>query len=193
MKAIGCVIMAAGNSSRFPGNKLTAEFEGQPLFRRALEAVPPGVFSQVAVVTQYQQIADAAAEYGFHFLLNDRPEEGQSRTVVLGTQALQNCDAILFLVADQPLLRRETVRKVAEHWLAHPEYIVGAAHKGKRGNPCIFPKKFFPELLNLTGDVGGNAVIRAHPEYLRTVEVDSAELADIDTREALEALLSSEK
>ena len=37
---IGCLLMAAGNASRFGENKLTARFDGQSLFSRALEAIP---------------------------------------------------------------------------------------------------------------------------------------------------------
>ena len=47
---IGCLLMAAGNASRFGENKLTARFDGQSLFSRALEAIPAGVFVRVTVV-----------------------------------------------------------------------------------------------------------------------------------------------
>ena len=85
-----------------------------------------------------------------------------SRTIFLGTQAMLDCDAILYMVADQPLLQPNSVCAVAERWTREPDCIVGAAHNGKRGNPCIFPKKLFPELLALTGDTGGSRVIRQH-------------------------------
>lgn len=188
MKKIGCVIMAAGKSVRFGGNKLDAEFEGRPMFLHAFEAIPDGLFARVVVVTQYAQIMDCAARYGFQVLCNDQPEAGLSRTVAMGTQALEDCDAILFLVADQPLLRRATVERIVHCWLAHPESITGASHHGKRGNPCIFPREFFPELKAITGDRGGNTVIRAHEDRLRTVEVAESELTDVDTRQVLSTL-----
>ena len=59
---IGCVVMAAGNASRFGRNKLAAEVDGKTLLRRALEAVPPGRFCRVAVVTQYPETAEAARQ-----------------------------------------------------------------------------------------------------------------------------------
>ena len=61
-------------------------------------------------------------------------------------------------------------------------------HGGVRGNPCIFPARFFPELLALTGDVGGSRVIRAHEEALLLYEVDARQLSDVDTRASLDAL-----
>lgn len=182
---IGCLVMAAGNASRFRANKLAAEFEGKPLIERALEAVPKEMMAQVTVVTQYPQIEKLAKKRGFDSIRNEHPDWGISHTIRLGTQAMESCDAILYLVSDQPKLNRDSVRRVVEKWLAYPNCIVGAAHNGKRGNPCIFPKAFFSELMELREDHGGNQVIRAHPESLLTVEVAQGELTDVDTPEAL--------
>ena len=106
----------------------------------------------------------------------------------LGTEAMAGCGAILYQVADQPLLEQDTVRRELEYFRMHPDHIVGLAHNGVRGNPCIFPRKFFPELMALEGDVGGNVVIRAHPDALLLYETSAAELRDVDTVEALAAV-----
>ena len=66
--------------------------------------------------------------------------------------------------------------------------IVGAAHNGHRGNPCLFPARFFPELCALEGDRGGSSVIRRHEDALRLVEAAEPELFDCDTKQALEIL-----
>lgn len=185
---IGCLVMAAGSGSRFGRNKLEAVVDGKSLLRRSLEAVPAEEFAQVTVVTQYDAAAALAEEFGFTVVRNDRPEDGLSRTVRLGTEAMAGCGAIMYQVADQPLLERDTVRRVVAAFRARPECIVGLSHDGVRGNPCVFPRRFFPELMALTGDTGGNAVIRAHPECLLLVEAPAAELYDVDTAEALARL-----
>ena len=182
---IGCLVMAAGCGSRFGRNKLEAEVDGKSLLRRALEAVPVEEFHRVTVVTQYDGAAALAESFGFDVVRNDRPQDGLSRTVRLGTEAMADCDAILYQVADQPLLERGTVRRELEFFRAHPDCIVGLSHNGVRGNPCVFPRRFFPELTALEGDVGGNVVIRAHPEALLLFEAPAAELRDVDTVEAL--------
>lgn len=187
-KKIGCLVMAAGNASRFGDNKLAAEFEGKPLIVRTLDAVPETMFSAVTVVTQYPEIEHLAIERGFAAIRNEHPDWGISHTIRLGTEAMRGCDAILYLVSDQPKLTRNSVRRVVEAWLADPDRIVGAAHDGKRGNPCIFPQAFFPELMQLREDHGGNTVIKKHPECLVTVEIAKAELTDVDTPEALQKL-----
>ena len=182
---IGCLVMAAGCGSRFGRNKLKAEVDGKSLLRRALEAVPAEEFHRITVVTQYDGAAALAESFGFDVVRNDRPQDGLSCTVRLGTEAMADCDAILYQVADQPLLERGTVRRELEFFRAHPDCIVGLSHNGVRGNPCVFPRRFFPELMALEGDVGGNVVIRAHPEALLLFEAPAAELRDVDTVEAL--------
>ena len=184
---LGCVIMAAGSSSRFGSNKLLQVLDGKPLYRRALEAVPTEAFVRVCVVTGYAPVAEQAQRMGFVTVWNDRPEQGISRTIRLGLENLTDCDGVLFMTADQPMLTRQTLRRLAETFVESGG-IAAVSHAGKRGNPCLFSRELFPELLALEGDTGGASVIKAHPELLRLMEVPAAELADCDTEEALAAL-----
>lgn len=182
---IGCVVMAAGDARRFGENKLAAEFGGKPLILRALEAVPAEKFSAVAVVTQYPEVEELAKRFHFTPVHNPHPDWGISHTIRLGLEALGECGAALFQVSDQPLLRRETVAAEVDFFRAHPDKLVGLGHDGVRGNPCIFPAAYFPELLALKEDHGGSSVIRRHEEELLLFEAAAAELADADTRQAL--------
>jgi len=182
---LGCVVMAAGSSSRFGSNKLLQLFCGRPLYQWALDAVPGDVFAAVRIVTGYEPVAALARERGFCPVLNDRPEDGVSRTIRLGLEGLQHCRGVLFMTADQPLLTRQTVRQLAEAFLQMPDAVVAASAHGMRGNPCLFPRELFPELLALEGDTGGARVIKAHADRLRLIEVPEKELADCDTAQAL--------
>ena len=187
-RTLGCVVMAAGNARRFGENKLAAGVGGRSLILRALEAVPGEEFETVAVVTQYPEVLDLAGRFRFSAIRNEHPDFGLSHTIRLGLEALGRCDAACFLVSDQPLLKRESVRALAELWRSQPENIAALAHGGVRGNPCIFPARFFPELLELREDHGGNTVIRRHEEALILWEVPEEELTDVDTPEALKRL-----
>ena len=184
---VGCLLMAAGNAERFGENKLLCTLDdGKMLIERALGAIPRECFARVLVVTQYDAVAALAEARGFETLRNEYPERGQSETIRLGVAALQrDCGAICFMVADQPLLRRETVAREVDFFAAHPQHIVALGHRGTRGNPCLFPARFFPELLSLSGDVGGSAVIRRHTDDLLLYEANGRELRDVDTKAAL--------
>ena len=171
---IGCVVMAAGNARRFGENKLAAQLRGRSLILRALEAVPAG-------------------EFHFAAIHNPHPDYGISHTIELGLTALRDCDGVLFQVSDQPLLRRESVAELVDRWRTRPEKIVALGHGGVRGNPCLFPARFFPELLELREDHGGNTVIRRHEADLLLLDVPAEELRDVDTAQALEELKAEEQ
>lgn len=184
---IGCVVMAAGDARRFGGNKLAEKVGGKSLIRRALEAVPAEELSAVAVVTQYPEVEALAGTFGFRPVRNPHPDWGISHTIRLGLEALGPCGAAMFLVSDQPFLRRETVAAEVEFFRRHPDKLVGLSHGGVRGNPCIFPASYFPELLALREDRGGSSVIRRHEEDLLLFEAAAEELEDIDTCQVLRA------
>lgn len=188
MPRIGCLVMAAGNARRFGENKLRRELDGRTLIERALSAVPREEFSAVCVVSQYEDIEELAGRYGFAAIHNAHPDWGLSHTIRLGTEAMQSCDGILYLVSDQPLLRRDSVQRVVEAWKQAPEKIVGVSHAGRRGNPNLFPARFFPELMALEGDCGGNLVIKRHLEDYLPVELSAEELIDCDTPQELDRL-----
>lgn len=180
---IGCVVLAAGNSIRFGENKLLREFAGQTMIARALAAIPAEKLAKVVVVTQYREIEELAMENGFTPIRNEHPEFGQSYSVKLGLQALSDYDAVLFQVSDQPLLQRKSVAALIDFYCKHPKNIVALGYQGQRGNPCIFPAAYFPKLMEMEGDHGGNVVIRRHEEALMLLEVSPKELTDVDTPE----------
>ena len=119
---------------------------------------------------------------------NHHPDWGVSHTISLGLDALEDCDAALFLVSDQPLLERASVEGLLDLYCRHPACIAALGHNGIRGNPCLFPARFFPELRALQGDCGGSAVIRRHEDALLLYEVPAGQLTDVDTRDTLTAL-----
>ena len=188
MEHPGCVILAAGTASRFGENKLTVPLHGRSLIRRALEAVPAEDFDSVVVVTQYPAIMHLAKDFHFAALHNPHPERGLSSSLQMGLTALRDCTGVLFLVADQPLLRRESVSRLVRLWRSRPDGIAALGHHGVRGNPCLFPRHLFPELMALTGDQGGSAVIRRHAAEVTLLEVPRQELLDVDTPAVLEAI-----
>ena len=187
----GCVILAAGLGRRFGGGKLLAQFDGQPLYRRVMDAVPVEARGRTAVVSGDADILAAAAERGYRPVENLLPEAGISRSIRRGLEALEGCAGVLFMVGDQPLLRRETTEALLTAARENPGCIVAPVRSGgKTGNPCFFPARFFPELLALEGDTGGRRVMAAHPEAVVTLPVSDRELTDTDSPQALAALES---
>ena len=185
---VGCVLMAAGNARRFGENKLAAKVGGRALIDRALDAIPTEALNATVVVSQYDEILKAAEQRGFCAVRNAHPDYGISHTIRLGIERLAACDALMFMVSDQPMLERETLAREIDFYRENGDRIVALGHDGVRGNPCIFPREFYPELLALTEDHGGNTVIRAHEDRLLLFEVRPLQLTDVDSKEALTEL-----
>ena len=190
--SLGCVFLASGRGKRFGGNKLLADCGGRPLCDLVFDRHPAELFRQTVVVTRYPEVAVSAALRGFSVAEDLGETDDVAATIRLGLAALRpGLDGCLFSVCDQPRLRAETVRALAAEFIAHRECIVAPAHDGRRGNPVFFPAALFGALAALPPGRGGGAVIAAHPELLRLVEVaDPRELADADRPEELEALLA---
>jgi molybdenum cofactor cytidylyltransferase len=189
---IGCALLAAGAGKRFGGGKLLYEIDGEPMIARALRLYAALPFTARVSVTRPESVAmrRMAQECGFASAVNPDPERGVGSSAAVATEALltlePDLDGILYAVADQPYLTRESVVRLLDMFKEDAERIVSLSFQGTRGNPAVFPSSMFDELSALTGDVGGGAVIRKHPELLRFCEAgDARELRDIDTREPI--------
>ena len=184
---IGCVIMASGLGKRFGGNKLMADFHGQPMLCRILDATE-GTFARRVVVTRSEEVAALCREQGLQTLLHSLPY--RSDTVRLGLQAMPGIHRCMFATSDQPLLRKETIASLALASKNDPKAIWRTSCDGVPGSPVVFPSWSFPELLDLPEGKGGGVVITKYPERLRTVNVrDMYELKDVDSQQDLSQLL----
>ena len=193
---IGCVIMASGLARRFGSNKLLHDFRGEPVMCRILETVAGAPLDDRVVVTRHPEIREICEQRKIPVLLHALPE--QSDTVRLGVEyLLEHCDGLtgcMFAASDQPCLTADSVARLCHAFRQAPEQIWRLAWQGTVGNPVLFPKSTFEELLNLPAGKGGGAVVKKHPELVRTVEVsDERELVDVDTPEILAGLLEMEK
>ncbi len=65
--------------------------------------------------------------------------------------------------------------------------IVVPVAEGRRGNPVLWSRRFFSELMTLDGDIGARHLIAKHAEAVAEVTVDGeSAFLDIDTPQALE-------
>lgn len=179
--------LAAGSARRFGANKLLAMLDGQPLYRHGL-AMLCGVAAARAdcclqVVSRYAPILDAAADFGAVAVPSPLSEQGLSHTIRAGVQSLGSLseqDFLLFVAADQPWLRGETVQRLLDAALPGTQTACAACN-GSPGNPVLFAARYAPALCALQGDEGGRVVIRRNALPCRLVPVcDAKELRDID-------------
>lgn len=176
---IDLVILAAGYSSRFQGNKLLYPIRGKAMILHVIEAALPTGFHQIYVVTQYDEVINLAKQYPVTCIPNHMPERGISYSIQLGIQGATDADAVTFLTGDLPYLQTQTLQHLCN--CADESHIICAMHHQIMQNPMLFPKRYFSELLELQGDMGGKKVALRHVDACIAINVNEAELRDIDT------------
>lgn len=200
---IHVIILAAGFSRRFGGNKLLAELEGKSLYLHVVEnlaelqALSPEIVS-LTVVTQHQPIMDEMIRRGIPVAWNDHSEDGISSSLQVGLEAVtgrleesqRNGEGsepyFCFFVGDQPYLKITTIQSFFDGFKESGKGI-GCLRIGvKTGNPVIFAGRYLDELMGLKGDKGGKQVLHNHEEDVYYYAVwDNQELIDIDRPENL--------
>lgn len=186
MKRVGGVLLASGLGRRFGSNKLLRTVEGVPLYRRAMAALAGAGLDRLAVCSPYPQVLEAGAELGFLPLYNPDGAEGISASIRLGLSRMGDMDGVLFSVCDQPFLTTDSIIRLRNSFERSENAVCALSWRGRRGNPVLFPADLLDELAALTGDTGGGAVIKRHPDRLVLVEAFSPkELDDVDNPEDL--------
>ena len=181
------VLLAAGDSVRFGGNKLLASVGGRPMYRHLAEellALSGDIFYRKLVVSQYSQILTDLERSGFEPVENRDSSLGISHSIRLALEQMDGReDGVCFAVCDQPWLRGQTIVDMIAGWKKSGKGLACLSCGGVDGNPALFARHYEPELLTLSGDRGGRVVIRRHLEDLYRHEVSNPkELEDIDTR-----------
>ena len=125
---------------------------------------------------------DALAGLPLMMVENAHPEDGISSSIAIGLSALpETTSAALIGVADQPNLSAEAVEELVQAYSAGR--IVVPRFGDHRGNPPVFDRRFFAELIELRGDRGGQIVVNAHPEAVIEVSLAEAIGDDVDRPE----------
>ncbi len=187
------IVLAAGASSRFGSPKQLARVSGRPLLHlavtRAVEIAGPSV--TVVLGANAAQLAPMLRHTGASILINRDWAEGVGSSVRTAVARIPAAaDGALLMLADQPAVTADDLRRLVEVWRRQPQCRVAAQYAGTAGVPAIFPREDFAALGRLRGDAGARALLKSALERLVRVPMPTAAL-DIDTPEDLLGLQKS--
>jgi molybdenum cofactor cytidylyltransferase len=193
-KRIAAVVLAAGRSTRMGAvNKLIADIGGKPLVRIAAEQALASKARPVIVVTGHQRDKVEAALKGLDVTLVHNPDfaDGLGTSLRSGIAAVPaSADGAVVCLGDMPQVDAGLIDKLLGAF--DPErgaLVVVPVIDGKRGNPVVWSRRFFNDLMTVQGDVGARYLIGSYAEAVAEVPVDSqAALIDVDTPESLSAV-----
>lgn len=185
---LGCLVMASGQSIRFGSNKLLAPFGSIPLLAATLKNIPAQCFEQCLVVTRTAECCEIAKQYQFDSLLHDKPLRRQA--LALGIEKMQQYDGCLVVQADQPLCLPQSYQALVEAFLKNPKGFYRLGWQSVEASPVLFPSSAFGELLALSENCGGSAILANHRTELSVISATYPwELEDADTPQQLKSLL----
>jgi len=186
---IAAVVLAAGRSTRMGANKLIADVGGKPMVRRVAQAALESAASPVLVVTGHQQADVRVALTGLDvvFVHNPNFAQGLSTSLKAGIAAAPASVAgALMLLGDMPQIAPGHLNQLIAAFRDRVGFIIVPVHAGKRGNPVLWPRAFFPAMLALDGDAGAKRLLAANAGCVGEVDLGTdAIFLDVDTAEAL--------
>jgi molybdenum cofactor cytidylyltransferase len=185
---IAGVLLAAGRSQRMGQSKLLLPWHGVPLVRYAAQIALRSKIDELLVVVGHraEHVKEALDGLPVRIVPNNAFLEGQSTSIRAGIAALDlSTAAVLILLADQPLIQAQTLDMLIEVYRREQPLIVAPRYKEQRGNPVLFARTLFPQLLKIAGDEGARAILKAYAPQTVMVDVaDEGVVLDIDTPQA---------
>jgi len=192
---IAAVVLAAGRSRRMaPHNKLLIpDKAGKPMIARVVDNVLSSNARPILVVLGHmaEQIEHALGGRPVRYVHADDYAEGLSASLKAGIAAVPaECAAAVVCLGDMPLVTGRMIdRLLAAYDAEEGRQIVLPTFRGKQGNPMLWDRRFFPEILGISGDSGARFLVGKHAEVVAEVEMaDDAVLRDFDTTESLATL-----
>jgi len=194
---LAAVILAAGRSRRFGGDKLLADWRGRPLLWYVLDVTAAARASgsladaRVVVAADDDAVAALAGSAGLAWVVNPDADQGLSTSLRCGLAALPaDTGAALVLLADQPMIRLDVIARLAAAWRSGAGPILRPRYAGSPdtpGHPVLLERTVWPLVDRLEGDAGLGALIVSGGTGVTVVDVAGVN-SDIDTAADLETL-----
>ena len=187
---IFAIVLAAGQSSRFGSTKQLAELDGETLVRRVTRLAEEvcGDRTILVVGSDWKRVLAACGPQRGFFVRNDNYESGMASSIACGVRSVsRSADAVLLMMADQPLITARHLNSLLGEWRKVPDGIIVSEFSGVQGPPVIFPAHCFDSLMKLEGDQGARSLLSDSRYSVKGLAFDAAAI-DIDTLEDLATL-----
>jgi molybdenum cofactor cytidylyltransferase len=191
---VAAIVLAAGASTRYGQPKQLLPVGGKTMLQHVVDVVLASPVDQTIVVLGHRagEIGSSvrpglptAADKSADIVTNEEWQAGLSTSVQAGLRAIRpDVQAALFVLADQPAITPGIIAALLGRYRETGASIVVPTYEGKRGNPALFDRSLFAELMEVRNDQGGRQLIDRYANRTEKVEVGSeAVLVDVDTEE----------
>ena len=191
--SISAIVLAAGTSSRMGTPKQLLQIGDHTLLQTTLDMIHHSAVAETVLVLGHEaeRIRESVeSSPPTKLVINPDYAQGMSTSIKAGLSVVSTgASAALIVLADQPLLKSSVIDRMIAEYDKSRAAIVVPVYKGFRGNPVLIDRSLFPEMMQLSGDIGCRSLFGLHPEAIHKVPVeDIGILVDIDTAEDLKKL-----
>ena len=193
--SIAAIVLAAGRSTRMaPHNKLLVEDRaGKPMVVRVIDNILSSRARPVLVVTGHRgaEIRQAIGRRPVTFVDSTDYQAGLAASLKAGIGALPpDVSAAVVCLGDMPLVTGRMIDRLIDNFDPDEGRLVAApTYHGRIGNPVLWDRSLFGEMLTLEGDTGARMLLQRHAEQVAEVAMDDdAVLRDFDTVDSLATL-----
>lgn len=194
----GIIVLAAGSSSRLGQSKQMLDIGGETLLLKTVKAAIDSHEGSIAVVLGANEKEHRKMLSGLpvDIVYNEDWVKGMGGSLKIGLQHLMSgnssLEAIVVLVCDQPLLRRENITNLILSYQENKKSIIASRYSQIPGVPVLFDKVYFPELMALPDDQGAKKIILQNPEDVFEVDFPGGEI-DLDTDADYKAFIKTSR
>lgn len=196
-KNIAILLLAAGQSSRMGRHiKQLLAYKKTNLLSNALVVAKASSCDAIYLVLgANEEIIKAETDLSsFTIIHNQDWQRGLGSSIAAGLSSFDSKslkhDAVLIMLADQPLIDSEYLNRIMYLWDAHTEKIITTQYKNRSGVPAIFGKEHFGTLSKLDKDFGAKDLIASNKDKVMSVDPQGKAI-DIDTWDAYQKLLNN--
>ncbi|MFT6497506.1 MAG: molybdenum cofactor cytidylyltransferase [Alphaproteobacteria bacterium] len=187
-KNVVAIILAAGQSTRMGDqNKLLLKINENSMIKDYINKLNQCNLANIIVVTGHESsiIKEDLSDTGVLFAHNKEHKVGISSSIKAGVSKLEShVDAVLICLPDMPFVSAHEINQLIDNYSTDKGQLICVPTSfGQRGNPVLWDKRFFNELMQLEGDIGAKNLIDKYKEYLIEVSSGESVITDIDTKE----------
>lgn len=189
-RKIAAIVLAAGQSSRMGGhNKLFLRVGERSMIQQVVANLADSAVDRIFVVTGHERerVRNELKNQPVTFVHNREFSKGLSTSLRSALARLpKEISAAMICLADMPFVGSLHINALIEAYDPKAERsICVPTYQGKRGNPVLWDRRYFQQMMEIQGDVGAKHIIGEYDDSVIEVEIDDAGvLTDVDTPES---------
>lgn len=193
---IAVLIPAAGISSRMGRPKQLLPWKGSTLLGNCICMAQSITDTIVIVNGAYKEKIEAEVKkFKVETVHNLIWKEGLGNSIAFGVNHIvekhKDIDGILIVLPDQPFVTTIYLKEMVERFSDYDNSILATQYNGmNHGVPVMFPKRYFGELKELTGEKGAKPILEKYKDHVVSITPEF-KLKDIDTVDDYQDLLKN--